>query len=99
MLIMNVYVTVKPDQLDAFKAAILTNAAASRTEPGCIRFDVIQKKDDPYTFVLVEIYQNEAALDAHRQTPHFQQWRASSGDLFTTKENILYHPLDVAPFA
>ncbi len=99
MLIMNVYVTVKPDKLDDFITAIQANAAASRNEPGCIRFDVIQKKDDPHTFILVEIYQDEAAQQAHRESEHFQQWRASSGDLFVSKENILYQPLDVAPFA
>lgn len=99
MLIMNVYVTVKPEQLDAFKSAIITNAAASRQEPGCLRFDILEEQDDPHTFVLVEIYQDESALEAHRQTDHFRQWRAVSGDFYASKENILYQPLDVAPFS
>lgn len=45
--------------------------AASRQEPGCRTYDVNRSQDDPRTFLFYERYDDEAALDAHRATPHF----------------------------
>ena len=42
MLIVQVFVHVKPEQVDAFKAATLDNATHSVQEPGIARFDVLQ---------------------------------------------------------
>ena len=56
MFIAHVFVDVKPEKVDAFKAATLENARNSTQEPGIARFDVIQQQDDPTKFVLVEVY-------------------------------------------
>jgi quinol monooxygenase YgiN len=56
MLIVHVFVHVKPDAVDAFAAASRENARNSVREPGVIRFDVVQQEDDPTRFVLMEIY-------------------------------------------
>ena len=55
MLIVQVMVHAKPEAVDAFKAATLANARQSVEEPGVARFDVIQHRDDPTRFVLVEV--------------------------------------------
>jgi autoinducer 2-degrading protein len=75
MLIVHVQVHVKPDQIDAFKAATLANARASVREPGIARFDVVQQADDPTRFVLVEVYRDAAAPAAHKETAHYATWR------------------------
>ena len=75
MLIVAVHVHVKPETIDAFKAASAANAAASIKEPGIARFDVIQQLDDPSRFILVEVYRNEAATSAHKETAHYAVWR------------------------
>jgi len=54
MLVVLVYVYVKPGSVEAFKEATLENARSSAQEPGIARFDVIQQRDDPERFVLVE---------------------------------------------
>ena len=56
MYIVHVFVHVKPEFVEAFKAASLDNAQNSVQEPGVRRFDVIQELDDPSRFVLVEVY-------------------------------------------
>ena len=56
MLITHVMIHVKPEHLEAFKAATLDNARNSVREPGIARFDVIQQADDPTRFVLVEAF-------------------------------------------
>ena len=75
MLIVHVHVHVKPESVEAFKAATLVNGRASLKEPGVVRFDVVQQQDDPARFVLVEIYRDAAAAAAHKETPHYPIWR------------------------
>jgi (4S)-4-hydroxy-5-phosphonooxypentane-2,3-dione isomerase len=75
LLIVHVDVAVVPEHLDAFLAATQENAAASREEPGIVRFDVLSDRADPTHVVLVEIYRDEAASAAHKDTPHYQRWR------------------------
>ena len=75
MLIVHVHVQVKPECVEAFKAATLANARASVQEPGIARFDVCQRADDPTRFVLVEAYRTPEAPAAHKETKHYQAWR------------------------
>jgi quinol monooxygenase YgiN len=70
-----IYVHVLPDQVDAFRAASLANAAASVREPGVVRFDVMQETADATRFVLFEVYRGPEGAAAHKQTPHYQAWR------------------------
>jgi (4S)-4-hydroxy-5-phosphonooxypentane-2,3-dione isomerase len=75
LLIVHVDVAVVPEQLDAFLAATQENAVASRDEPGIARFDVLGDRADPSHVVLVEVYRDEAAAAAHKDTAHYQRWR------------------------
>jgi (4S)-4-hydroxy-5-phosphonooxypentane-2,3-dione isomerase len=75
LLILHVAVHVKPDAVDAFRAATLANARASIEEPAVARFDLLQSADDPTRFLLVEVYRSTAGHAAHRETPHYQLWR------------------------
>jgi quinol monooxygenase YgiN len=38
----------------------------SRTEPGCLRFDVYHSQAEPRRFVLVEHWESQESLDRHR---------------------------------
>ncbi len=75
MLIVQVMVHVKTDQVEAFKTATIENARNSVTEPGISRFDVIQQLDDPTCFVLVEVYRTQDAPARHKETAHYRRWR------------------------
>jgi autoinducer 2-degrading protein len=75
MLIVHVYVHVKPEFLGAFRTATAENARHSVKEPGIARFDVLQQADDPARFVLVEVYRTPEAPAAHKETSHYQIWR------------------------
>ena len=81
LLIVHVNVRVKPETVDAFIAATLANASASVREPGIARFDVVQSNDDPTRFVLVEVYKNAEAPDAHKRTAHYATWRDTVADM------------------
>ncbi|HZR20614.1 MAG TPA: antibiotic biosynthesis monooxygenase [Verrucomicrobiae bacterium] len=75
MLVVHVQVHVKPESVEAFKAATLANANASIREPGIARFDVMQRQDDPTRFTFVEAYRTPEAPAAHKETKHYQTWR------------------------
>jgi autoinducer 2-degrading protein len=75
MLIVHVFVHVKEDQVDAFRAATIENAQNSVQEPGIARFDVIQNKDDLTRFVLVEVYRTAEDPARHKETAHYMKWR------------------------
>jgi (4S)-4-hydroxy-5-phosphonooxypentane-2,3-dione isomerase len=75
LLVVHVDVLVVPEHVPAFLAETAMNATASRTEPGIVRFDVLQDRADPAHVVLVEIYRGTDAAAAHKQTDHYQRWR------------------------
>jgi (4S)-4-hydroxy-5-phosphonooxypentane-2,3-dione isomerase len=75
MLVMHVTVRVKPEHVAEYLDAARQNAERSeQDEPGCLRFDVLQDRDDPHCFYYYEVYRDEAALAAHRQTSHFTSY-------------------------
>lgn len=75
MLIVHVHVQVKPESVADFIEATTENARNSLREPGIARFDVAQQSDDPTRFILVEVYRDEAATKAHKETSHYAKWR------------------------
>ena len=81
MLIVHVDVNVKPDCVEAFKQATVENAANSVQEPGIARFDVVQNNEDPTRFVLVEVYLTADDPARHKETAHYQKWRATVADM------------------
>jgi len=50
-------------------------AEASRTEQGCLRFDVVQHTMRANHFTVIEVWQNPKALDAHAAALHTKQYR------------------------
>ena len=75
-----VHVHVKPEHLAEFIEATHKNHEASVQEPGNLRFDVVQSKDDETRFVLYEAYASEEAAVAHKQTAHYLAWRDTVAD-------------------
>lgn len=49
-------------------------ATASRQEPGCITYVPHWVADDPSTVLIYEQYKDGKSLDAHRESPHFNQY-------------------------
>jgi autoinducer 2-degrading protein len=83
MLVVHVFVHVKPDQAEAFEAATLENARNSVREPGVARFDIIRQQNDPARFVLVEVYRTPEDPGRHKETAHYQKWRDTVADMMT----------------
>ena len=66
---------IMPRHLDNFLGAMRKNAAQSHErEAGCQQFDVCQGQQNPNNIFLYEIYDNEAAFEAHKASPHYHQF-------------------------
>ena len=46
------------------------HAGESRQEDGCLHFDVVLGREDSNKIYLYEVWTDQAALDAHVQSPH-----------------------------
>jgi autoinducer 2-degrading protein len=80
---------VRPESVEAFKAASLENASSSVQEPGIARFDVIQQQDDPTRFVLVEVYRTAEDPARHKETVHYAVWRDNVADMMAEPRSAL----------
>ena len=87
----------KPAFRDAFREAIVANARASRErEPGCRQFDVCASADGARIF-LYEVYDDEAAFQAHLATDHYRRFNESSTPWVADKRVVTFHRLDPRP--
>lgn len=75
MQIIIVHIHVKPEFIEAFKAAARENARNSLQEPGIARFDVLQQADDSVHFELIEAYRTPDDIARHKETDHYNKWR------------------------
>ena len=92
MISLVIIVEVAEGKADLFAEYITEEARdVMADEPGCRSFVVSRSAEDPHTFTLAEVYDDQAALDQHRLTPHFLlfQERAREHGLIAKKTPVL----------
>ena len=95
MICVAVTYVIKPGREDEAVALFGKLTEATRAEPGCRMYLAHRSTADPRRFFLYEQYDDQAALDAHRAAPHFEQY--AKGGLFPIIESRtpeLYEPLE-----
>jgi len=75
MVVTCVHVNVKPESVQEFIEAMIENRSGSVREPGNLRFDVLQKADEPCRFMIYEVFESEEAVRRHKETGHYLKWR------------------------
>lgn len=93
-----VKITVKPHGHTDFENAFAAQAQAVRShENGNRLYDLFRSRTHPNQYTLVEIYNDEAALEAHRTSAHMTAHRARTA-LFVSEEpeiaefDVVIHP-------
>ena len=71
MLAVFVTIQLKPGFKDQFIEAMADAHGSAAVEPGCFRFDILQHNMDPNRFHLYQVFADQAAREAHRQTPDY----------------------------
>lgn len=63
-------------------AALLTEQVGviRKAEPGCLAYRLHRSTEDPDLFIFYEIYENTAALEVHRNSPHIAAYRKRRQD-------------------
>ena len=79
-------------------AALLTEqcGVVRATEPGCVAYRLHRATGDPDLFLFYEAYVDDAAFEAHRQSPHlaaFRKRREDEGLTAAPAEVVLYRAL------
>lgn len=81
MIIVVIRVKVKPDQVLAFQELTFANAQDRADSAGNLRFEVYQQAEDPTHFVMIEVFQTQADIDAYYATASYQSWHAATAEM------------------
>jgi quinol monooxygenase YgiN len=91
----------KPGLHAEVEALLRTMVPATRSEEGNRRYDLFKSVDPtgaPLLF-LVEQYGDDAAIAAHRETPHYKAYRAAVLPLLQQPPSVqLLHAIDCKPY-
>ena len=85
-LVLQVNLTIKPENVDAFMAQVLENARSARSEPGCRQFEVLVNPEDRTKVMLFEVYDDQAAFETHQAGAAFKKYLASAVPLLASRE-------------
>jgi quinol monooxygenase YgiN len=69
-------VRVPPENLERFRPHMQAMLAASRAEDGCQEYSYAVDVAEPGLVRVFEAWRDQAALDAHFNTPHMATWRS-----------------------
>jgi quinol monooxygenase YgiN len=94
MVCLSVTYVVLPNREAEAKELYRKLTQAARKEPGCRMFQAHQSLADSRRFFLYELYDDEAALKAHRETAHFDEYvQRGLFRIMETRTPELYAPL------
>jgi quinol monooxygenase YgiN len=95
MISFTVRLTFEEGDRDSLTQMLRSLTHESRLEPGCASYLANFVEAEPLTVLIYEQYVDEAALEAHRNSPHFQRYAA--GGLYKLKHTrYLEHLIAVA---
>jgi quinol monooxygenase YgiN len=87
-------VFVKPGREADFISAAKVMVENSNKEPGCRGYKLYQDPYEKTSFIFVETYDNQAAIDFHFATPYFQEFGKTIADMVSEPAEIKI--LDIA---
>jgi quinol monooxygenase YgiN len=94
MLVLVVTWKANPGHEDEVAEIFRKLESASCKEPGCLGYTVHRHVDDPRSFLIYEQYRDEAALQAHRDSVHFQEHAVKAlRSIGERQHGDLYRPL------
>ena len=85
----------RPGKAEELRALLAGMVSPSRAEQGNLQYNLWRDKADRGHFVLDERYLANAAVAAHRATPHFKNYLSKINDL-AERTALMLDPLEVA---
>ncbi|WP_171099426.1 putative quinol monooxygenase [Ruegeria sp. HKCCD7255] len=68
------HILVPADRVEAVRAALPEHIELTRAEPGCLSFEVVEDADNPGQFNVSEVFENQAAFEAHQRRAQASPW-------------------------
>ena len=65
------------ENIEGFRPHMLAMLTASQAEDGCLDYAYAPDVAEPGLIRVFEVWRDQAAIDAHFQTPHMAAWRAA----------------------
>ena len=93
-IVLNI-IHVKAGHLAEFLDGVCIHARHSASEPGCVRYEVMQDVNNPQIVCLNEVFQDEAAFREHLTHDYYKHWMSISRD-WRHSEDRIRHVLDYA---
>ena len=92
-------VYVRIDDRDHVRAVMRDTQAAVSAQPGCVRYDFAESLAEPGRFVLVQQWEDRAALERHYGSPAFADYQAAVGPYLVRSSDLRVYEADagVAP--
>jgi quinol monooxygenase YgiN len=81
-------IKAKPGMEERVKEELLALVAPTRTEPGCLNYNLHQALDDTSSFVFYENWLSKQDLDEHLQKPHLRAF-------LMKEDHLLAQPMDI----
>jgi quinol monooxygenase YgiN len=79
----------KPGQEAALRQELLRLIPPTRSEPGCLNYDLHQDTEDPARFVFHENWASKQHLDTHLETPHLKALAARADELLAAPPQLI----------
>jgi quinol monooxygenase YgiN len=78
----------KPGKEEDLRRALLALIELTRSEEGCVQYDLHVHTDDPGRFVFYENWVSREHLDRHLASEHLKRFRALVNDLLSEAPRI-----------
>ncbi len=90
-------IEVDPEQREAFISAVKEEMdEAVRLEPGVLAIYAVAEKDVPCRLRFFEVYADEAAFNAHLESPHFRKYRMTTEPMVRSRTLIETVPIQLS---
>ncbi|MFC9433295.1 putative quinol monooxygenase [Nocardia sp. NPDC057030] len=93
-LVVVAHVSATPEDADELERRLRLLSDASKTEPGCLEYEVFRSSENPERFVSVEKYADADAFAAHRETAHFRDIGLAQVIPMLATRDIQVYPAD-----
>jgi quinol monooxygenase YgiN len=88
---------IDPARLEDYKAVVKEEMEASiRVEPGVLALYAVAEKGKPTMLRFFEMYADEAAYNAHRESPHFRKYVEATKDMIVSRKLIETDPVQLS---
>jgi len=67
-----------PDKIELVKAELLKLIDITRSEPGCLNYDLHQDNEDPAHFLFHENWESRELWQTHMNAPHLAAYMAAT---------------------